>query len=150
MAKGSVLFLFAFMLLSIGRLAAEYVGYQHVLPLAVPLMWLSLSIGFIFTLYDMIQLYAIKVMSECLQRRFGLRDLSLVKILLFLIVTLSPTIWAAEDMWLRWDKAYQNWAVHYPWYSQLTLNVGTCLYFVVILFQGEWEELSAISNFNNK
>lgn len=137
MAKGSVLFLFAFMLLSIGRLAAEYVGYQHVLPLAVPLMWLSLSIGFMFTLYDMIQLDAIEVISECLQCRFGWRDLSLVKFFLFLIVTLSPTVWAADDMWLRWDKAYQNWAVLYPWYSQLTLNVATCLYFVFILFQGK-------------
>ena len=138
MAKGSVLFLFAFMLLSIGRLAAEYVGYQHVLPLAVPLMWLSLSIGFIFTLYDMIQLCAVEVISECLQCRFGWRDLSLVKFFLFLIVTLS-TMCAAGNMWIRWDKAYQNWAVHYPWYSQLTLNVGTCLYFFFILFQGKWE-----------
>lgn len=143
MAKGSVLFLLAFVLLSIGRLAVERAGYQHILPLTVPFMWLSLSIGFIFTLYDMIQLYAIEVISECLQCRYGWRDLSLVKLFPFLIVNVSMT-WAVYDMWLRWDKAYQNWAVHYQWYSQLTLDVAICLYFVFILVQGKWEEFSAI------
>lgn len=137
--RWNVLFLFLFMLLSICRLAAEYLGYQHFLPPAILLMWLSLSIGVIFTLYDMRELYAYNVVSECLQCRFGWRDLSIVKLLLFIIVAVSA-VWAAGDMWIRWNTAHLNWAVHYPRYFQLSLSVGSSLYLVFILLQGESEE----------
>ena len=140
--RGSVLFVFLFMLFSIFRLAAEYFGSQRILPQTIPcLMWLFLSIGFIFTLCDMIEMNAYKVISECLQFRWS--DLSGGKSMGFLIVGASA-VWAMGDMWSRWDKAYQNWAVHYSCYSQQYLNMGTFLYFVFILFQGKWE-LSAIT-----
>ena len=133
--RGNVLFLFLFMLLSICRLAAEYLGYQCVLPPALLLMWLSLSIGVIFTLYYMRELYAYNVVSECLQCRFGCGDLSIVKLLVALIVAVSA-VCAAGDMRIRWDTAHLNWAVHYPWYFQLSPSVGLSLYLLFILFQG--------------
>ena len=130
LAKGSAFFSFLFALFSLCRLFAEYVGFQHILPVVIPLMWLSLSISLIFTLYDMItDLKAFNVISE-----FEWRELSFLKFLLFLIITLSATF-ATCEMWIRWDKAHHNWAVHYPWYSQYMLSIGSFLYMVFILFQ---------------
>ena len=142
--RGNVLFLLLFMLLSICRLAAEYLGYQRILPPALLLMWLSLSIGVIFTLYDMRELHAYNVVSECLQFKFGCGDLSIAKLLVVLIVGVSAMC-AAGDMWIRWDTAHLNWAVHYPWYFQLLLSVGSSLYLLFILFQGQSEGSSAIN-----
>ena len=130
LAKGNVLFSFLFALFSLWRLFAEYVGFQHILPVVIPLMWLSLSISLIFTLYDMItDLKAFNVISE-----FERRELSFPNFLLFLTITLTA-IFATCDMWIRWDKADHNWAVHYPWYSQQMLSIGSFLYMVFILFQ---------------
>ena len=144
--RGNVLFVFFFMLLSLCRLAAEYLGYQRILPQATLLMWVFLSIGLIFTMHDMIrELCAYYVISECLQCRVGWRDLLTVKLLLLSIVAVSA-VCAAGDMLIRWKTAYLNWASHYTWYSQLSLDVGASLYLVFILFQGESKALECVSN----
>ena len=128
--RGSVFFSFLFALFSLCRLFAEYVGFQYVLPVVIRFMWLSLSISLIFTLYDMItDLKAFNVLSE-----FEWRKLSFRIFLLFLIITL-PAPFTMCKIWIRWDKAHHNWAVHYPRYSQQMLSIGSFLYMVFILFQ---------------
>ena len=132
-------FLSLFLVLGMGRLAAEYfaIDNQYITILGVPLMWISLSLGFILTLYDIVRrLFAHNVISECLRCRFGWRDLSGLKLFLFLTIVVF-TVFAMWDMWFRWDTFHQSWTVDYPWFSQLSLNVGTCLYIVFILLQGE-------------
>lgn len=139
----SVVCLFLVLLLSIGRLAVEYlaIGNRLTLQRVIPLMWLFLSLGFVFTLCDMVRgLYACDIISECLQCRFGLRDWSVFKWLLLLIIALS-TIFAAWDMWLRWAKFDMSWTGDYPWYSQRSLDLGAFLYIAFILLQGKSEPL---------
>lgn len=137
-----VLFLALFLVLGMGRLAAEYFATdnQYIITLGDPFLWLSLSLGFILTLYNIVRgLFAYNVISECLQCRFGWRDLSVFKLLLFLIIVIS-TMFAAWDMWFRWDTFHLNWTVDYPWFSRLSLNAGACLYMAFILLQGKSDQ----------
>ena len=127
------------------RLIGEAIGWGNVLFKGMPFLWVSLSLGFLFTwqvvfkeleVYSVIFAWVQGSLNRLLQNIAGRRMSQVVTVSLKFLIPLSLLAWPIRDMAVRWNIVHHRWAASFPQYAQLLQHVAAVLYIVFIIIQG--------------
>ena len=136
----NIVFFAIFLIISILRLIGEISGYGNVLFKVMPLLCLSLSVGFILTwlvVFKRLEIYGIIFawMQEYLNPKSIVsgkwRSVNWSSLLALLALA-----WPIQDMTDRWNIVQQRWSVAFPQYTEIILQIAAVLYILYIVSQG--------------
>lgn len=141
--RANLPFFALFLFVSFLRLIGEISGYGNVLFKVMPLLCLSLSVGFLFTwqvvfngleVYSIIFVWMQEFLSRMLKNIVSCRWRSPDRISL---VALCALAWPVRDMAVRWNIVRQRWGLDFPQYAQVFLHIAAVLYILFMVIQGE-------------
>ena len=137
----NIAFFAIFLIISTLRLIGEISGYGNVLFKMMPLLCLSLSLGFILTwwvVFKRLKIYGIifawvqqylNVPKSIVSGKWRAVNWSSLLALLALA-------WPIQDMTNRWSIVQQRWSVAFPQYTEIILHIAAVLYILYIVSQG--------------
>lgn len=132
------------------RLIGEVIGYGDILFKGMPFLWLSLSLGFLFTwqvvfkgleVYSVIFIWLRESLSRLLKNIFSGPGNWAASVNWNSLIALSVLVWPIRDMTIRWNMVHYRWAISFPPYAQMLLHVAAVLYIVFIVIQGQFSYL---------
>lgn len=140
--RANIVFFAIFLSISLLRLIGEISGYGNILFRGMPLLCLSLSLGFLLTwqvvfkgleVHSVIFAWTQGLLNRVLQNVVNgkLRSVDWTS-----LIVLFALAWPIRDMTVRWNIVHQRWAVDFPQYARVFLHVAAVLYILFMIIQG--------------
>ena len=140
-AHANIVFFAIFLGISILWLIGEISGYGNVLFKGMPLLCLSLSLGFILTwwvVFKRLEICGIIFawMQEYLNAPRSIVSGKWRSVNWSSLLALLALAWPIQDMANRWSIVQQRWSIAFPQYTEIILHIAAALYILYIVSQG--------------